>query len=296
MGKSIGNSMAKTLGWWLLVWCCALLGSLIVAETAFAQASMPAETDVPDETAAPAATDNLAISIDIPVEAPIGGAPVEFALSVANTHPSQVVTFTALIVVESGLAGPESWSQEVDLVANSDQGRIYRWTASVAARRTLTLEATSHSGNELGEQPALTVRVLSDQDELLSTRQIEIVPSTMAAQGGMELTDLTGDQCDLEEECLLLLRVASPSLQAFRGGPFVTEACEFLGLDEEFDVDPDRAEEELFWFVTRTSGIYGHGCIISVPITMGSRTFTVTYEEALYTYLPVVEKEAVAGQ
>lgn len=262
MGKSIGNSMGKTLGWWLLVWCCALLGSLIVAETAFAQTSLPAETDIPDETATPAATDNIAISIDIPIEAPVGGTPVEFSLSIENTHPSQVVTFTALIVVEAGLAGPESWSREVELVVDSDQGRVYRWTASVAPRRTVRLEATSHSGNELGEQPALTVRLLSEQDELLSTRQIELVPSTMAAQGSMALTDVTGDQCDLEEECLLLLSVASPSLQAFSGGPFTTEACEFLGLDEEFAVDPDRAEEDLFWFVTRTSGIYAPWAIV----------------------------------
>jgi hypothetical protein len=69
-----------------------------------------------------------------------------------------------------------------------------------------------------------------------------------------------------------------------------------LGLDEEFAVDADRVEEDLFWFVTRTSGEYGRGCTISVPVTIGNRTFTVVYREALFTYFPVLRKSGAAGQ
>lgn len=293
MGTLIGNSMRKSIGRRLLVWCCALLGSLMLADTVYAQTSMPDETNMPAEVDE---IDNVAVTIDIPIQAAIGGEPVPFSLSVQNTHPSQVVTFTALIVVESGLAGPETWSAEVTPVADAEQGRIYRWSASLAPRRKVTLKATSHTGNELGTQPALTVRLLSDQDQLLSTRQIELVPSKRRAQGSMALSDIAGESCDLEEECLLLLNVVSPALQPFTGGPFVTEKCEFLGLDEEFAIETDRVEEELFWFVTRTSGKYGRGCTISVPITMGNRTFTVIYREALFTYFPVLRKSEPAGQ
>lgn len=282
MGKPKGNPRWKIMC--VLVWGCALLGSLILADTVYAQTAQPAETD------------NVAVTIDIPVQAAIGGEPVPFSLSVQNTHPRQVVTFTALIVVEPGLAGPETWSAKVTPVADTAQGRIYRWSASVAPRRTVTLEATSHSGNEPGVQPALTVRLFSDQDRLVSTREIELVPSKKRAQGSINLSDISGDSCDLEEECLLLLSVVSPAIQPFSGGPFSTERCEFLGLDEEFAVDADRVEEDLFWFVTRTSGEYGRGCTISVPVTIGNRTFTVVYREALFTYFPVLRKSGAAGQ
>lgn len=268
----------------LLIWCSLLLSSLALAGAAHAQTSQPD------------ATDSVAITIDIPAEARIGGVPIAFSIAVRNTHPRLATTFTALILVESGLAGPENWSAKVTPVVDTEAGRIYRWTASVAALQTVTLEATSSTGNELGVQPALTVRVLSNQDQLVSTREIELLPSNKAARGLMALSDISGDSCDLEEECLLLLGVSSPSFQPVSGGPFETEGCEFLGLDEEFTIEVDRVDEGLFWFVTRTRGAYGSGCTISVPLQIGNRNVTAIYREKIYTYLPALPMNEAVGQ
>ncbi len=266
---------------WLPLACGAVLGGLMGVNGAFAQG------------VAPDAADAVAIMIDIPAQATIGGETVPFSLSVQNTHPRQVVTFTALIVMESGLVGPESWSAQVTPVADGEQGRIFRWTTSVDPRRTVRLNATSRTGNTPGVQPALSVRLTSDEDQLNSTREIELVRSQARAGGNMTLTDLTGDPCDLEDDCLLLLNVTSPNLQSFSGGPFSVTGCEFLGLDEEFSGTGGRIEQDLFWFVTRTEGEYGRGCTIATPIVMGNRTFTVTYTEERFTYLPLIEADEI---
>jgi hypothetical protein len=269
---------------WIAVCLCSLLVSLLAVHDAYAQQSVPDEVE------------DIAIDISIPAQAVVGHARIEFAISVQNTHPRNPVTFTALIVVAPGLAGPETWSAEVTPLADSDQGRVYRWTTTVAARRTVILRAVSSTGETVGVQPALDVRLLSATDELHSTRTIELVQGSGRPRGSMSLTDIGGDFCQLEEVCLLLLQVRSPTIQSFRGTPLQAVGCEFLGFGGQFTVDTDRVTETLFWFVTRSQGRYGEGCTVSTQITMGSRTFPAVYNETRLVYLPAIGGSTAAGQ
>jgi hypothetical protein len=248
----------------------------------------------------PAVVNDVAVSVVSPAQAVVGHEPVAFSISVENTHPKERVEFSALVVVSGALVGPEAWTTPkattLTAVVDSDQGRVYRWLGTIDPGKSVVLKGSSFTGTTLGVQPALEVMLVSRNDELHSSRPIELVAGKGQPGGVISLTDIDGDDCDLGEECLLVVTVRSPQMRDFSGGPFEFENCKVFELGSTFTVDVDRVSESVFWLVTRTEGRWGRGCVIATDITMGSRSFRVEYRDPRLTYLPDVQRQRTVTQ